>query len=175
MGAESLNRVGAQTGAVFLSYASQDAEAAQRICEALRAAGIEVWFDQSELRGGDVWDQKIRRQIHDCALFMPVISSNTVARPEGYFRLEWDLADQRSHMMARDRSFIVPVCIDRTLGAGTDVPESFNRVQWTRLPQGQTPPEFAVRVAQLLSPPPTASLRASGSAAEPMSAVTLAI
>jgi hypothetical protein len=52
--------------AVFLSYASQDAQAAQRICEALRAAGIEVWFDQSELRGGDVWDQKIRREIRDC-------------------------------------------------------------------------------------------------------------
>jgi hypothetical protein len=32
---------------VFLSYASEDAAAAQRICEALRAAGIEVWFDQS--------------------------------------------------------------------------------------------------------------------------------
>ncbi len=38
---------------VFLSYASQDAEAARRICEALRAGGIEVWFDQSELHGGD--------------------------------------------------------------------------------------------------------------------------
>ena len=37
---------------VFLSYASEDADAAQRICAALRAAGIEVWFDQSELRGG---------------------------------------------------------------------------------------------------------------------------
>ena len=49
--------------AVFLSYASQDTEAARRICEALRAAGVEVWFDQSELRGGDAWDQKIRRQI----------------------------------------------------------------------------------------------------------------
>jgi TIR domain len=48
--------------AVFLSYASQDAEATQRICEALRAAGIEVWFDQSELRGGDAWDQMIRKQ-----------------------------------------------------------------------------------------------------------------
>jgi hypothetical protein len=32
-------------GAVLLSYASQDSEAAKRICEALRAAGIEVWFD----------------------------------------------------------------------------------------------------------------------------------
>ncbi len=46
--------------AVFLSYASQDAKAAQRICEALRAAGIEVWLDQSELRGGDAWDETIR-------------------------------------------------------------------------------------------------------------------
>ena len=38
--------------AVFLSYASDDATAALRICEALRAGGVEVWFDQSELRGG---------------------------------------------------------------------------------------------------------------------------
>jgi TIR domain len=77
--------------AVFLSYASQDAEAAQKICEALRAAGIEVWFDQSKLRGGDAWDQKIRRELHECELFIPVISANTAARHEGYFRLEWTL------------------------------------------------------------------------------------
>jgi len=58
----------AENKAVFLSYASQDAEAARRICEALRAAGVEVWFDQSELVGGDAWDAKIRRQISECAL-----------------------------------------------------------------------------------------------------------
>ena len=115
--------------AVFLSYASQVAEAARRICEALRAAGIEVWFDQSELRGGDVWDQRIRRQIRECALFISVISANTASRHEGCFRLEWDLADQRTHMLARDRAFIVPVCIDSTPDSGTDVPGSFTRVQ----------------------------------------------
>jgi len=38
MGEESLKPASAPTGAVFLSYASQDAEAAKRICEALRAA-----------------------------------------------------------------------------------------------------------------------------------------
>jgi len=38
--------------AIFMSYASQDAVAALRICEALRAAGVEVWFDQSKLRSG---------------------------------------------------------------------------------------------------------------------------
>jgi hypothetical protein len=60
--------------AVFLSYASQDAAAAKRICDALRAAGVEVWFDQSELRGGDAWDQKIRHQIKECALLLPIVS-----------------------------------------------------------------------------------------------------
>ena len=82
--------------AVFLSYASQDAQAAQRIAQALRASGIEVWFDQSELRGGDVWDQSIRRQIRTCALFIPIVSRHTHARAEGYFRLEWKLAVDRS-------------------------------------------------------------------------------
>jgi hypothetical protein len=120
--------------AVFLSYASQDAEAARRICEALGAGGIEVWFDQSELRGGDTWDQRIRSEVQDCALFIPVISANTASRHEGYFRLEWDLADQRTHMIARNRAFIVPVCLDATPDAGADVPESFLRVQWTCLP-----------------------------------------
>ena len=68
--------------AVFLSYASQDADAARRICDSLRAGGIEVWLDQSELRGGDAWDASIRKRIKSCALFLPVISANTSA-PNG--------------------------------------------------------------------------------------------
>ena len=151
--------------AVFISYASQDAAASARICSALRQAGIEVWFDQSELRGGDVWDQRIRHEIRDCTLFMPVISANTASRHESYFRLEWDLADQRTHMIARDRVFIVPVCLDATPDAGTDVPESFHRVQWTRLPGGETPPEFAARIARLLSPQPTTGVRQTAGSA----------
>jgi hypothetical protein len=42
---ESSKSASTPMGAVLLSYASQDGEAAKRICEALRAAGIEVWFD----------------------------------------------------------------------------------------------------------------------------------
>src|SRR5262245_52727503 len=100
--------------AVFLSYASQDSATARSVCDALRACGVEVWFDQNELRGGDAWDLRIRQQIRDCALFVPIISRNTANRPEGYFRLEWDLADQRSHKIARNRPFIFPVCVDAT-------------------------------------------------------------
>ncbi len=57
--------------AIFLSYASQDVEAAKRICDSLRTAGLDVWFDQSDLHGGDAWDAAIRKQVKDYALFMP--------------------------------------------------------------------------------------------------------
>ncbi len=138
--------------AVFVSYTSEDLEAARHLCETLRAGGIEVWFDQNELRGGDAWDQKIRGQIRDCALFIPIISAHTQSRQEGYFRLEWRLADQRTHLMARNKAFVIPVVIDGTSGSSADVPESFSAVQWTRLPAGATPPAFVARVRQLLSP-----------------------
>jgi hypothetical protein len=136
--------------AVFLSYASQDAEAARKICEALRAAGIEVWFDQEALVGGDAWDAKIRGQIASCALFVPVISANTQARGEGYFRLEWKLAVDRSHLMAHDQPFLLPVVIDATTDAAARVPAEFRAVQWTRLTGGETPPAFCARVRKLL-------------------------
>jgi TolB-like protein len=151
--------------AVFLSYASQDAEAAKRICDALRAAGVEVWFDQSELRGGDAWDQQIRRQIKECALFVPIISSNTQARGEGYFRLEWRLADQRTHLMGRNRAFLIPVCVDQTPDANADIPDSFAAVQWTRLIGGETPAAFVERVRKLLPSGPVSASTASSAPA----------
>ena len=140
------------TRAVFLSYASEDAGVARRICEALRAAGIEVWFDQSELRGGDAWDMSIRRQIRSCALFMPIISASAHAREEGYFRLEWKLAVDRSHLMAGTRAFLMPVVIDGTLQSDERIPERFRELQWSQLPGGNVPAAFVQRVQQLLAP-----------------------
>ena len=137
--------------AAFLSYASQDAEAALQLCQALRDADVEVWFDRSELRGGDAWDQSIRKQIKACALFIPVISHNTHNRDEGYFRLEWKLAVDRSHLMASDRPFLLPVVIDDTRDDDERVPERFREVQWSRLPGGAASAAFVERVRRLLS------------------------
>src|SRR4029079_10253527 len=139
------------TKAVFLSYASQDADAASRICRTLRGVGIEVWLDQSELRGGDAWDAAIRKQIKDCALFMPIVSASTRARTEGYFRLEWKLAVDRCHLMAAERAFLLPLVIDDTSEANALVPDKFREVHWTCLPAGEVPAEFAERVSRLLS------------------------
>ena len=140
--------------AVFLSYAWEDAEAAARICTSLRTAGIEVWFDQSALRGGDAWDQQIRKHIKACALFIPVISANAHGRIESYFRLEWKLAVDRSHLIAPDQAFLLPVAIDDTPQTDERIPDRFREMHWSRLPGGDTPPAFVERVSRLLSPEP---------------------
>ena len=137
--------------AIFLSYASQDAETARRICDALRAAGLEVWFDQSELRGGDAWDASIRKQIKECALFVPIVSANTNAREEGYFRLEWKLAVDRSHLMADNKAFFVPVILGDVSEPSALVPDKFRERQWSRLNDDQSITAFAARIGKLLT------------------------
>jgi TolB-like protein/Tfp pilus assembly protein PilF len=147
--------------AVFISYASDDREAALKICESLRRAGVEVWFDLSELRGGDAWDASIRRQIKNCALFLAIISKNTRARQEGYFRLEWKLAVDRSHLMSQERAFLLPVAIDDTPEDSDNLPDRFKEVQWVRLLGGAVPDGFIDRVNRLLAVPPAASAQIS--------------
>ncbi|MBS0631270.1 MAG: toll/interleukin-1 receptor domain-containing protein [Verrucomicrobia bacterium] len=122
---------------LFISYASEDRAAARTLRDALQAAGLDVWYDENELGGGDAWDQKIRRQIRDCEYFMPLISAATERRKEGYFRREWRLAAERTMDMADDVLFLIPATLDGTNEQGARVPDKFLSVQWLRLPGGQ--------------------------------------
>jgi len=122
---------------VFISYASEDRETARALGDALPGFGIEVWHDESELGGGEAWDQKIRRQIRECDYFMPLVSAQTEARHEGYFRREWRLAVERTLDMADDHLFLLPIVIDDTDQAVARVPEKFLAVQWLKVPGGR--------------------------------------
>jgi hypothetical protein len=136
---------------VFISYASEDRAAARVLRDTLTTAGLEVWYDEEELTGGDAWDQKIRRQIRDCDYFMPVISATTEARKEGYFRREWRLATDRSLDMADDVLFLLPVSIDGTAENGARVPDKFLAVQWLRAPNGNPTPALHHLIRRLLA------------------------
>ena len=156
-----------QLTGIFISYTSQDTEAARRTCDALRARGLEVWFDQNELQGGDAWDAAIRKRIKECALFVPMISANTNARSEGYFRLEWKLAVDRSHLMADDQPFLFPVVIDDTQETMARVPDRFRERQWSRLTDMGALDAFALRLKSILSgSPPTSPLPVESGASQ---------
>ena len=127
---------------VFISYASADRASARTLRDALAAAGLDVWLDEEELGGGEAWDAKIRNQIRTCTYFMPVISSTTEVRREGYFRREWRFAVERTLDLADDVMFLVPIVIDNTRDVGARVPEKFFSVQWLRVPGGQATDEL---------------------------------
>jgi TolB-like protein len=154
---------------IFLSYASEDRQPARSIGDALSKLGIDVWLDESELGGGDAWDQKIRKQIRECDFFMPIVSARTEARHEGYFRREWRLAVERTLDMADDHLFLLPVVIDDTNQAHARVPEKFLAVQWLRLPQGQPTPALDALCRRILSGPPQQPPAEKNKAAPPES------
>jgi TolB-like protein len=147
---------------VFLSYASADRESARVLKDALPTFGLEVWYDESELGGGELWDQKIRKQIRDCDYFMPLISAQTEARHEGYFRREWRLAVERTLDMADDHPFLLPVVIDDTNQAGARVPEKFFSIQWLRIPGGKPTPALEALCRRLVSGEAAAPKPAAG-------------
>lgn len=127
---------------VFLSYASEDRPAVRKLRDALQAAGVDAWYDENELTGGDAWDVKIRRQIRECTYFMPVISARASARLEGYFRREWRFALERMLDMADDVVFLLPIVIDDSQETTARVPEKFLTVQWMRVPDGNATKAF---------------------------------
>jgi TIR domain-containing protein/SIR2-like protein len=140
------------TGAIFVSYASEDLDAASRLAEGLRAAGLDVWLDQDALRMGDNWARNIRRGIESCSLFVPVISRQAVSEENRrrYFWREWNEADDFARGMAPDETFIVPVVIDETRIDRTSLPDFFKRAQAKRLQDGNVTADVAEVLRELV-------------------------
>lgn len=137
--------------AVFISYAREDLAAVQKLKAGLDAAGIKTWFDLERLEGGDDYDRKIQRNVARCSYFIPIVSTATERRLEGYFRREWSYAIDRARNIAEGALFIMPVTVDDTNGGDAQVPDKFKAVHFTRLPGGEVTPEFARRLKDLLA------------------------
>jgi PAS domain-containing protein len=63
---------------VFLSYASEQRTIAEEIALALRAQDHDVFFDRSSLPDGEAYDARIRDAIHECDLFVFLVSPESV-------------------------------------------------------------------------------------------------
>jgi len=139
------------SGAIFISYTREDQAPARRLRNFIEdEVGADVWVDTRRLEAGDDWDHKIRRNIKNCSYFMPLISSASTSRREGYFRREWSWATERAMDFADSAPFIIPVVIDDTREDADGVPERFRRPQWTRLPGGEGDEAFRRRMIALV-------------------------
>jgi hypothetical protein len=129
-------------GAIFISYASEDLDAAKKLKAGLDSTGLDVWFDKAELQGGDTFALKITSNIKRCSFFLPLISQNSVGKQDRFFIKEWNCAIDRAQGFLKDQVFIVPVVIDRTNINTATVPDEFRNKHVVELPGGEATPDF---------------------------------
>ncbi|MBC8730246.1 toll/interleukin-1 receptor domain-containing protein [Paraburkholderia sp. UCT2] len=143
----------AARGAIFISYASENQRAAKQLASALSMHHLDVWFDLEALHAGDDWDEKIRRNVERCSLFVPIVSRETLreSNRRRYFWREWNSASRIADGIAAGEPFIVPVVIDDTCMESADaLPACFRRRQAIDAPGGKIDAASIGQLAQLV-------------------------
>jgi hypothetical protein len=96
---------------VFISYAREDTEAANRLYNDLKMAGLEPWLDTQSLLAGQNWKIAIRDAIKNSRYFIPLLSSNSVEKV-GYVQKELKEALEVLDEFPKSKIFVIPVRIN---------------------------------------------------------------
>jgi hypothetical protein len=118
---------------IFISYSRKDITFVRRLAGDLEAAGYDVWWDVSDLRGGDDWVRVIPEAIRTSDHFLVVLSPNSVAS-------EWVEKEYTQALRLRRR--IVPLMLDQTT-----VPFALNTINYIDFTTG----DYAASLNRLLS------------------------
>ncbi|MCX6226715.1 MAG: toll/interleukin-1 receptor domain-containing protein [Bacteroidia bacterium] len=125
-----------QNHSIFISYASEDREAANRLFDEIRSIGIPVWLDKKLLVPGQQWEDTIETNIKNSSIFIPVISSISISsNQDRFYRKEWDFAITRSNQPDNPVR-LLPVCISPISDNNPMIPDEFRKVHWLDAPGG---------------------------------------
>jgi hypothetical protein len=140
----------AKPPAVFVSYASQDHDAVERLQASLSGAGLDVWFDKARLKSGDPWWPVIERNIAGCDVFLAVISANSNKRDEGIFIREWNRALERLQDMDKASARLIhPVIVDDT-AEGAVTFSGFGGFHYARATGGEPQEDFVKTLTNIV-------------------------
>ena len=119
--------MGTQEHDIFISYASEDFEIAQKIYNLLKSLGANPWFDKNKLEAGELYDRTIDKKIKECKRFMPILSQHTLTNGRRYFKKEWTLSLEELSYRFGTR-YICPIVIDNINPFEEDrIPDQFKQ------------------------------------------------
>lgn len=93
---------------VFLSHSSQDNEFVRKLAEDLKSQGIQVWFDEWEIKVGDSLNNKIAEGITSSGWLVIILSQNSVK--SAWVKKELNAALESE--LKREQVFILPAIIE---------------------------------------------------------------
>jgi|WetSurMetagenome_2_1015567.scaffolds.fasta_scaffold01477_7 hypothetical protein len=123
-------------GSVFLSFNHKDVDTVRLVRDEFRAQGIDVWFDEQELKSGDSYNMLIRKKIINSVVFIAFISQNSLNTDCYTYKVEWDLAISRRKVKEDEtdpNSFIKPIILDDTNVTDDRIPEVIRKLTIDKL------------------------------------------
>jgi len=98
---------------VFISYAREDYETAQRLFDDLTQEGFECWLDKEKLLGGHGWEREIQHNINKSNNALLLISEHSVSKI-GYIQVEQKSLIHFMKFFPPDKRPLILVRLDKT-------------------------------------------------------------
>ena len=100
-----------QDNTVFISYAREDSNAAKRLYNDLRSAGLNPWLDKESILPGQNWEIEIKKAIKNSRYFLSLNSSNSVQKI-GFVQKELKNALERQEYFPESAVYLIPIRLD---------------------------------------------------------------
>jgi hypothetical protein len=101
---------------IFISYSRKDTGFARKLAGDLEKAGYDVWWDLTDLRGGDDWPRVIPKAIESSQFVIVVLSPNSIVS-------DWVEKEYTQALSLRKK--IIPILLERA-----DIPFSLNTINY---------------------------------------------
>jgi len=143
---------------IFLSYTRADTAAVENLKRGIeQISNIECWYDKEKLEAGDEWENKIKDNIRNAALFIPIISANSLDHDDGYVFKEWLFGSYEWRARDKDKEqekFLVPVVIDNSPLYSEKIQKRFDKhitdLNITKMPEGKPDETFLNQIRKML-------------------------
>src|SRR5262245_57253784 len=95
---------------VFVSHSRQNGSAALKLCDQLRARGIDTWLDLRQLDSGADWNPRVAQATRRVDGFLFLIGPG---EPDRFQRFEWHTITELEYYLEPNKP-LVPVLIGET-------------------------------------------------------------
>lgn len=116
------------TSQVFISYAKEDKQLAEKLYRDLQQAGLNPWIDSVNLIAGQPWEITIRKAMHDSDYVIALLSSRSVKK-RGFVQKEIRHALEIAKEYPEDKLYILVLRLDECEPSFEDL----RRLHWTDL------------------------------------------
>ncbi len=167
---------------VFLSYASRDAEVAERLCRDLEAGGITVWMAPRDVPAGANYADAIVRALNGCRTLVVVLSAHSVGSAHVGKEIERASSKRRPILAVRlDDVALTPALeyflsesqwIDARSGLPTALPKLTDGIR--RITSGAPPPPPIPRAPAAAAPAVPVAAAPGGNSRIPLFAIAAA-